>query len=168
LVETPQPQCAAPRCWATDGIRCSEQYRIGRGTIAALRESVEGFTFSMSLAVTRVLHPGEIYAPHAWSDDADIPVDFGYSPPIPMDDHGRPRFVGDPDEVAADIQDYLDAGVRHFTLRFSTGADAGVSDYFDQLQRFAGQVMDRFSTPPDSHRKDSCHDSSRSDWRSAH
>jgi alkanesulfonate monooxygenase SsuD/methylene tetrahydromethanopterin reductase-like flavin-dependent oxidoreductase (luciferase family) len=112
-----------------------------------LRGSVEGFVFSMSLAVTRVLDTGGTYAPRAWSDNDDIPDDFGYSPPIPMTDDGRPRFVGDPDQVAADVEDYLDAGVRHFTLRFSAGADVSTSDYFDQLQRFADQVMDRFSKP---------------------
>ena len=122
-------------------------YRSGRDAIVASRGSAEGFTFSISLAATRVLDVGESYTPHTWGDDAAIPEDFGYSPPIPTTADGRPRFVGDPDQVAADIEDYVDAGVRHFTLRFSAGGDVGVSDYFHQLQRFAGQVMDRFSKP---------------------
>jgi probable F420-dependent oxidoreductase len=121
-------------------------YRVGRDAIAALRGSVEGFTFSMSLAVTRVLDVGETSTPRAWGDDSDIPEDFGYSPPIPVTPDGRPRFVGNPDQLAADVEDYLEAGVRHFTLRFSAGTE-GVADYFGQLQRFADQVMDRFSKP---------------------
>jgi hypothetical protein len=120
---------------------------LGRDTIVALRGSGEGFAFSMSLAVTRVLKTGETYTPRSWGDDADIPEDFGYSPPIPLADDGRPRFVGHPDQLAADVEDYAAAGVRHFTLRFSAGGDIGVADYFDQLQRFADQVMDRFSAP---------------------
>jgi probable F420-dependent oxidoreductase len=124
-----------------------ELYRIGRDTIVALRGSAEGFTFSMSLAVTRVLDVGGAYAPRVWGHHDDIPEDFGYSPPIPTTDDGRPRFIGDPDQIAADIGVYLDAGVRHFTLRFSAGDDVSVSDYFDQMQRFANQVMDRFSKP---------------------
>jgi probable F420-dependent oxidoreductase len=122
-------------------------YRLGRDTIVAMRGSVEGFAFSMSLAVTRVLKTDETYTPRSWGDDADIPEDFGYSPPIPLADGGRPRFVGHPDQLAADVEDYAAAGVRHFTLRFSAGADVGVADYFDQLARFADQVMDRFSAP---------------------
>jgi probable F420-dependent oxidoreductase len=121
-------------------------YRVGRDTIVARRGSAEGFAFSMSLAVTRVLETGETYAPRSWGEDADIPEDFGYSPPIPLADDGRPRFVGHPDQLAADVEDYIAAGVDHFTLRFSAGDDDGVADYFDQLQRFAEQVMDRFST----------------------
>jgi probable F420-dependent oxidoreductase len=124
-----------------------DRYRVGRDTIVALRGSVEGFAFSMSLAVTRVLDAGETYTPLSWGEDSDVPEDFGYSPPIPMADDGRPRFVGSPDQLAADVEDYLEAGVQHFTLRFSAGADIGVSDYFHQLQRFADQVMDRFPKP---------------------
>ncbi len=98
----------------------------------------------MSLAVTRVLKTGETYTPRSWGDDADVPEDFGYSPPIPLAEGWPPRFVGHPDQLAADVEEYAAAGVRHFTLRFSPGGDVGVADYFDQLQRFADQVMDRF------------------------
>ncbi len=125
-----------------------EFYRLGRDTIVALRGSGDQFAFSMSLAVTRVLKTGETYTPRPWGDDADVPEDFGYSPPIPLAEDGRPRFVGHPDQLAADVEEYAAAGVRHFTLRFSAGGDVGAADYFDQLQRFADQVMDRFSTPP--------------------
>jgi alkanesulfonate monooxygenase SsuD/methylene tetrahydromethanopterin reductase-like flavin-dependent oxidoreductase (luciferase family) len=122
-------------------------YRSGRDTIVALRGSGDQFVFSISLAATRVLEAGETYTPRSWGDDADIPEDFGYSPPIPLAHDGRPRFVGHPDQLAADVEDYAAAGVRHFTLRFSAGGDDGVADYFDQLQRFADQVMARFPTP---------------------
>jgi hypothetical protein len=113
----------------------------------ALRGSSDQFVFSISLAVTRVLEVGETYTPRSWGEEADIPEDFGYSPPIPLADDGRPRFLGHPDELAADIEAYAAAGVEHFTLRFSAGDDVGVADYFDQLHRFADQVMARFSVP---------------------
>jgi probable F420-dependent oxidoreductase len=127
-----------------------DRYRSGRDAIVAWRGSADRFVFSISLAVTRVLQTGETYTPRSWGEEADIPEDFGYSPPVPLADDGRPRFVGHPDQLAADVEAYAAAGVEHFTLRFSVGDDVGVADYFDQLQRFADHVMARFSvsSPP--------------------
>lgn len=123
-----------------------EDYRRGRDRIVTLRGTSEGFTFSMSLATTRVLDAGDVYQPASWAESADVPDDFGYAPALPTTNDGRPRFVGNPDQVAADIEDYRAVGVEHFTLRFSSGgADVSVSDYLNQLERFAGQVMPRFA-----------------------
>lgn len=124
-----------------------EAYRRGRERIDALREPGP-FTWSISLAATRVLGAGESYAPTSWADVSDVPADFGYAPPMPTDPDGRPRFVGDADEVAADVTEYVAAGVEHFTLRFSTGgAGSSVADYLAQLERFACEVMGRFPAP---------------------
>lgn len=120
-------------------------YRRGRDAIVAMRKTSERFVFSMSLAATKVLEPGGTYKPALWADLADVPDDFGYAPAVPTTDDGRVRFVGDPDQVATDVEDYLDAGVEHFTLRFSVGGhDIVVADYLDQLQWFAQEVMARF------------------------
>jgi len=74
-----------------------------------------------------------------------VPEDFNYAPSAPLTKDGRMRFVGVADEVAADVEDYVAAGVEHFTLRFSTGGDdASVTGFLEQLQRFAGEVMPRF------------------------
>jgi probable F420-dependent oxidoreductase len=123
-------------------------YRRGRDAIVAMRTAPDPFTFSISLATTRVLATGGTYAPASWTDIADVPDDFGYAPPIPITDDGRIRFVGTADQLANDVQDYLAAGVEHFTLRFSAGGhDTTVADYLDQLTRFAKDVMARFAEP---------------------
>jgi probable F420-dependent oxidoreductase len=123
----------------------ADEYRRGRDAIVAMRTPSERFVFSISLATTHVLEPEGAYSPSVWADLADVPEDFGYAPAVPVADDGRVRFVGVADEVAADVEEYVAAGVEHFTLRFSTGGkDAVVTDYFDQLQRFAEEVMPRF------------------------
>jgi probable F420-dependent oxidoreductase len=120
-------------------------YSAGRERICGLRGGADGFTFSISLASTRVLERGAVFAPVSWADTVDVPCDFGYAPPIPVAEDGRARFVGDPDEVAADVAVYVDAGVEHFTLRFSAGdADGSVDDFLIQMARFATEVMVRF------------------------
>jgi alkanesulfonate monooxygenase SsuD/methylene tetrahydromethanopterin reductase-like flavin-dependent oxidoreductase (luciferase family) len=52
-----------------------------------------------------------------------------------VDDNGRPRFVGTPDQVVEDFKLLAEAGVDHVTLRF---ASTDVS----QLERFALDVRD--------------------------
>jgi alkanesulfonate monooxygenase SsuD/methylene tetrahydromethanopterin reductase-like flavin-dependent oxidoreductase (luciferase family) len=114
-----------------------------------MRETSERFVFSISLATTHLLDAGGGYSPSLWADQADVPEDFGYAPAAPVTRDGRVRFVGVADEVAADVEDYVAAGVEHFTLRFSTGGqDANVTEYLDQLQRFADEVMSRFRADP--------------------
>jgi alkanesulfonate monooxygenase SsuD/methylene tetrahydromethanopterin reductase-like flavin-dependent oxidoreductase (luciferase family) len=123
----------------------AEEYRRGHEAIVAIRETSEQFVFSISLASTHVLDAGGDYSPSLWADHADVPEDFSYAPAAPLAKDGRMCFVGVADEVAADIEDYVAAGVEHFTLRFSTGGqDANVDEYLEQLQRFAGEVMPRF------------------------
>ncbi|HEX7097539.1 MAG TPA: hypothetical protein VF183_16765, partial [Acidimicrobiales bacterium] len=71
----------------------------------------------------------------------DIPDDFSYAPPLPTTAEGRPRFLGTPEQVAADIQAYVDAGVEHFTLRFANGGPGvSVDDMLAQMQRFMTEV----------------------------
>jgi alkanesulfonate monooxygenase SsuD/methylene tetrahydromethanopterin reductase-like flavin-dependent oxidoreductase (luciferase family) len=115
-----------------------------------MRGSAEGFTFSMSLATTRVLDTSQPLAPTSptsWAEVSDIPDDFNYAPPVPVTGDGRTRFVGNPDQIAQDIADYLAAGVQHFTLRFcADGRDTTVFDYLQQLQRFADDVKPQFSS----------------------
>jgi alkanesulfonate monooxygenase SsuD/methylene tetrahydromethanopterin reductase-like flavin-dependent oxidoreductase (luciferase family) len=123
-------------------------YRQGRDAIVAMRTAPEPFTFSVSLATTKVLASGSTYTPQAWADVAGVPDDFGYAPPVPTTDDGRVRFVGNPDQLTTDVAEYMAAGVEHFTLRFSAGGDdVTVADYLDQLTRFAQDVMARFAEP---------------------
>jgi len=123
-------------------------YRRGRDAIAHRRGSTDGFTFSISLATTKVLDRGATFTPTSWGESTEVPDDFGYAPPVPTTDDGRFRFVGDPDQLAADVEAYVDAGVEHFTLRFSAGGhDITVDGFVDQLQRFAHDVMARFTEP---------------------
>jgi probable F420-dependent oxidoreductase len=118
-------------------------YRRGRETIVDARGSSDGFTFSVSLATTKVLDRGATFTPTTWSG-VDVPDDFGYAPAVPMTDDGRIRFIGDPEQVAADVDDYVAAGAEHFTLRFSAGGDdTTVAEFLDQVERFASEVAPR-------------------------
>jgi probable F420-dependent oxidoreductase len=127
----------------------AEEYRRGHDAIVGMRDTSERFVFSISLATTHLLDAGGAYSPLLWADQADLPEDFGYAPAAPVTGDGRVRFVGVADEVAADVEDYVAAGVEHFTLRFSTGGqDANVTEYLDQLQRFADEVTPRFRADP--------------------
>jgi alkanesulfonate monooxygenase SsuD/methylene tetrahydromethanopterin reductase-like flavin-dependent oxidoreductase (luciferase family) len=124
-----------------------EGYRQGRERILEMRGSAEDFTFSMSLATTRVLDTSQTFSPTSWAEVSDIPDDFNYAPPVPFTEDGRTRFVGNPDQIAQDIADYVAAGVQHFTLRFcADGRDTTVSDYLQQVQRFADDVKPQFSS----------------------
>lgn len=123
-----------------------EQYAAARRRIVELRGSEDGFTFSMSCAVTRVLAAGETYQPATWADAVDVPDDFGYAPEVPLAGD-RPRFVGTADQLVDDVRAYAAAGVEHVTLRFSAGgADAPPDDMADQLRRFAETVLPTTST----------------------
>jgi len=46
--------------------------------------------------------------------------------------------VGTPDQIAEWIRTFAEAGVDHFICRF------GALDQFDQVERFAGEVLPRF------------------------
>ena len=110
-------------------------YAEGRARILEHRGSADGFTFSMSCAVTRVLADGETFQPATWGDAADVPDDFGYAPAVPLAG-SRPRFVGTIDELRDDVAAYAEAGVEHLTLRFSHG-ETSPDDMAEQLRRFA-------------------------------
>jgi probable F420-dependent oxidoreductase len=118
-----------------------EKYAAGRRRILGARGTAEGFTFSMSCAITRVLEEGETFAVGTWADDATVPDDFGYAPPVPCAPDGRTRFVGTVDQLRDDIAVYAAAGVEHMALRFAHG-DPGTPPGFvaEQLTRFA-EVM---------------------------
>ena len=62
-----------------------DDYRRGRATITAVRDVPGPFTFSMSLATTKVLFPGEATRSGSWAEISDVPEDFGYAPPGPGD-----------------------------------------------------------------------------------
>jgi probable F420-dependent oxidoreductase len=135
-----------------------EGYRSGRSAIESMRDARAPFTWSMSLAATKVLEPGESLEAASWGDTPDIPEDFGYAPPIPMTEDQRVRFVGNADQVAGDVCEYAAAGVEHFTLRFAaTGNDVSVPGFVDQLERFAQHVVPRVAdmSPPTSGNEES-------------
>jgi len=127
-----------------------EQYASGRADIEAQRSALGRrgpFVFSYTCPETRVvLDASEQRAPISYADLGDIPADYNYAPPFPYAADGRARFVGTPDEVAADIDSYADAGVEHFALRFWTGDPSmETNDVIEQYRRFAEDVAPRFS-----------------------
>jgi len=119
-----------------------EQYAIGRRHILDQRGGADGFTFSLTCPQTTVQDPA---APPArsltYADVGVVPVDYAYAPGVPVAADGRPRFIGSPEEIAADVADYVAAGVQQFTLRFWTVADdVGVADVSGQMERFMAEV----------------------------
>jgi alkanesulfonate monooxygenase SsuD/methylene tetrahydromethanopterin reductase-like flavin-dependent oxidoreductase (luciferase family) len=124
-----------------------EEYAAGRADILARRTPGSAFTFSYSCAVTTILdRTPPTYVTDTWGELEEIPEDFSYAPAVPMADDGRPRFVGTPDLVAADIEAYVAAGVEHFTLRFAHGgSDVGVAQLLGQMERFMTEIAPRFS-----------------------
>lgn len=116
----------------------ADQYAAARKRILALRTEagLDGpFTFSYSCMAT-----GLVDEPRHWSPPAPRPPigsEFRYQPEPVVADGNRPRFVGTPDEVAADLRLLAEAGVDHVVLRFGT-VDAR------PLERFAAEVMPLF------------------------
>lgn len=115
-------------------------YAAGRERILAQRREAgvtEPFTFSMSCPGTQVLV--ERAGPEGPADlggYGDIPDEYHYAPPFPTVE-GRPMFVGDPSELAADVRAYAAAGVEHLALRFWTvDPSATVDDVIEQMQRW--------------------------------
>ena len=87
---------------------------------------------------------GEPPVSHVY-DASSLPEDFSYAPPPPVDGDGRPRFIGTPEEVRGDVATYIDAGVRHFLLRFwTTQADIGVTGVLRRMQTFVEEVAPAF------------------------
>jgi probable F420-dependent oxidoreductase len=129
-----------------------DAYRAGREAITS-RRAAEGrdgpFTFSYSCPHTTVLTGASAEPAHqaSYSDLGEVPDEYLYAPPPPTAPDGRPRFIGTPDELVADVRAYVDAGVDHFALRFWAGTP-GVepSAVIDQMRRFAEDVAPAFTT----------------------
>lgn len=132
-----------------------DDYRIGRQRILDLRSASDRgsapFTFSYSCPLTRIVLDDSEF-PEPLKPRTNVPAEYNYSPPPPTDDRGRPRFVGRPDEVAADVQAFADAGVEHLALRPSVGAPGSdVDDFIEQARRFMELVapgLDNSGTAP--------------------
>src|SRR5204863_379003 len=73
-----------------------------------------------------------------YADLGEVPDEYHYAPPVPEAPGGRPRFIGTPEEVVADLRDYVAAGVDHFALRFWAGTP-GVepAQLIEQMRVFA-------------------------------
>lgn len=127
----------------------AEQYAAGRADIESQRVALgrtDPFVFSYTCPETRVvLDASELRPPVSYADLPDIPDDYNYAPPFPHAPDGRPRFVGTPDQIAADIETYRAAGVEHLALRFWTGDPSmDTDDVIDQYRRFRELVAPRF------------------------
>jgi len=95
------------------------------------------FTFSYSCGATAVLDaPGGPWP--APAPPAPRNSEFSYAPAAWVADDNRPRFVGTPDQVVADLRLLEAAGVEHVTLRFGNADIA-------HLERFADQVRPAFT-----------------------
>jgi probable F420-dependent oxidoreductase len=120
-----------------------EAYRTGREEILRTRaeHGLSGsFTFSYSCPLMRVVL-GKEDRPDllGYGEVGDIPAEYGYAPARPRAAGGRPLLVGDPDEVAADIDLLAQAGVEHLALRFSAG-DLDLAAFLAQAERFVARV----------------------------
>jgi len=127
-----------------------DDYASGRAAIeralAANGRDAGAFSWSYSCPETKILdESGATHVSYTYEAAGEIPDDFTYAPPTPTADDGRPRFLGTVDEVSGDIAQFVDAGVRHFALRFFAGSPGfGVDQFEAQLERFADEVAPRF------------------------
>jgi len=118
----------------------ADDYASARSRILALRSQsgLDGpFTFSYSCMATALVEKRRPWAPPA--PRPPVGSEFRYQPEAWVADDDRPRFVGTPEEVAADFRLLEDAGVDHVVLRFGS-LDA------QPLERFAAEVMPRFES----------------------
>lgn len=123
-----------------------ERYASARARIVELREAARverPFTFSFSCPAGRVLDAPK----DAWVVPEPVPLarpEYGYSPTVPRDADGRPRFTGTADQLIEDVRVYAGAGVDHLTLRFWTSTvDLSPTELEEQLERFATEVIPR-------------------------
>ena len=115
----------------------ADRYAAARTRILAMRaEAGLGgpFTFSYSCMATALLDKARTWP--APAPRPPIGSDFRYQPEVWVADDNRPRFVGTPDEVAADLRLLEEAGVDHVVLRFGS-VDTR------PLERFAAEVLAR-------------------------
>ena len=124
-----------------------EDYARGRAVIEAERPPSGGpggpSRTSYSCPATQLLdQPGTPGGLQTYDDFPDLPAEFSYAPPMPTGPDGRSLFIGDPDQMRADVATFTAAGVDHFTLRFYTGGiGGGPKGFTDQLEFFAREVM---------------------------
>jgi len=116
-----------------------DRYAAGRREILELRAAAgiaAPFTFSFSCPRTRVLDrdPADWPAPPPRAPEGS---EFRYAPAAWTDADHRPRLVGTPDQVVADLRLLEAAGVDLVTLRFGVGG-------LDQLDLFARDVAPAF------------------------
>jgi probable F420-dependent oxidoreductase len=125
-----------------------ENYAAGRTEIERIRAeagaSAAGpFTFSYSCPLVHVmLDESERPTAVPYTERSDIPDEYRYAPPFPVADGGRARFTGTPDDIAADVRAYVEAGVEHFALRFHIGEPGfDIARFTEQLERFSRLVI---------------------------
>jgi alkanesulfonate monooxygenase SsuD/methylene tetrahydromethanopterin reductase-like flavin-dependent oxidoreductase (luciferase family) len=117
----------------------AEEYALARREILDLRRDAgidAPFTFSFSAATTAITDApaGGWPTPPARAPEGS---EFRYAPEPWVASDGRPRLVGSPDDLIADLRLLADAGVEHVTLRF------GTTDPMP-LQHFAREVAPAF------------------------
>ena len=127
-----------------------DAYRSGRHAIlrrradAGIADPAAGFTFSYSCPQTRVVVEPDAAPAHSttYADLGEVPEEYHYAPAVPEAPDGRPRFIGTPEEVVADLRAYVAAGVDHFALRFWAGTP-GVepAQLIEQMRAFAELVV---------------------------
>ena len=118
----------------------ASRYAAARMRILSVRAAKgldDPFTFSYSCMATAILDRQREWSPPAPRPPIDS--EFRYQPEVWVADDDRPRFVGTPDEVAADFRLLEEAGVDHVVLRFGS-VDPG------PLERFAAEVMPAFAS----------------------
>jgi alkanesulfonate monooxygenase SsuD/methylene tetrahydromethanopterin reductase-like flavin-dependent oxidoreductase (luciferase family) len=126
-----------------------EDYARGRAAVEVARAELgrggEPFAWSYSCPETKVVDGrGDELVSFTYAEVGEIPPDFTYAPPVPTAPDGRPCFIGAADEVTGDVLRFVEAGVRHFTLRFWAGSPGfGVDQFVAQLERFATDVAPR-------------------------
>ncbi len=122
--------------WMPDGTYAEARRRIL--DMRATAGLAGTFTFSYSCGATRLLTRAQT----SWPPPAPRAAEgseFRYAPPPWVDDDGRPRFVGLPDQLVSDFRLLEAAGVDHVTLRF------GSTEVRD-LERFSQEVRPAFSS----------------------
>jgi probable F420-dependent oxidoreductase len=124
------------------------RYAEGRRAIEGLRgdRGLEGFTFSYSCPETRIVAASES-TPRStgYAGGEGQPDDYAYAPAPPSREDGRPFFIGTAAQLGDDIETLVDAGARHFVLRFWAGdGSVGIEDSLEQMERFVEDVMPRF------------------------
>ena len=75
------------------------------------------FTFSYSAPICHVTKSPRPFERRNTAPSRSSRPEYEYSPAIPTDRTGRPLLSGTPEQVAADIDKYMESGVQHMVLR---------------------------------------------------